>query len=66
MSVLVGIPVLLLLAWALAAFCSTGMSGKVHHILPLSLSDLVVTILHTYFDHHKGLHQKGRHTVHTL
>lgn len=26
MSVLVGIPVLLLLAWALAAFCSTGMS----------------------------------------
>lgn len=55
MSVLVGIPVLLLLAWALAAFCSTVMSGKAHHTLPLSQPNLVVTVLHTYFDHHVGL-----------
>lgn len=31
MSVLVGVPVLLLLAWVLAAFCSTGVSGKARH-----------------------------------
>lgn len=30
MSVLVGVPVLLLLTWVLAAFCSTGVSGKAH------------------------------------